>query len=71
MQIASAADFPKASPLTVTYHHHYHSTAATATSNTTTTTTLVQALRLCMGCMAHRGSRGIALPFIDHRARRG
>jgi hypothetical protein len=23
--------------------------------------TLVQALRLCTGCMAHRGSRGIAL----------
>jgi hypothetical protein len=27
--------------------------------------TLVQALRLCAGCMAHRGSRGIALPFQD------
>jgi len=33
--------------------------------------TLVQLLRLCMGCMAHRGSRGIALPFIDDGARRG
>ena len=33
--------------------------------------TLVQALRLCTGCMAHRGSRGIALPFHDHVTRRG
>ena len=33
--------------------------------------TLVQALRLCAGCMAHRGSRGIALPFHDHGARMG
>ena len=28
--------------------------------------TLVQALRLCTGRMAHRGSRGIALLFLDH-----
>jgi hypothetical protein len=28
--------------------------------------TLVQALRLCTGCTAHRGSRGITLPFHDH-----
>ena len=27
--------------------------------------TLVQALRLCTGRTAHRGSRGIALPFHD------
>ena len=33
--------------------------------------TLVQALRLCTECMAHRGSRGIALPFHDHGTRRG
>jgi hypothetical protein len=33
--------------------------------------TLVQALRLCTGHMAHRGSRGIALPFLDHSTRRG
>ena len=31
---------------------------------------LVQALRLCTGSTAHRGSRGIALPFHDHRTRR-
>jgi len=29
--------------------------------------TLVQALRLCRGRTAHRGSRGIALLFHDHR----
>ena len=29
--------------------------------------TLVQALRLCTGCTAHRGSRGIALLFHDQR----
>ena len=29
--------------------------------------TLVQALRLCTGRTAHRGSRGIALPFHDQR----
>ena len=32
--------------------------------------TLVQALRLCTGCMAYRGSRGIALSFHDHGTRR-
>jgi hypothetical protein len=29
--------------------------------------TLVQALRLCTGLTAHRGSRGIALLFHDQR----
>ena len=33
--------------------------------------TLVQALRLCTGRTAHRGSRGIALSFHDHGTRRG
>jgi len=33
--------------------------------------TLVQALRFCKGCMAHRGSRGIALLFLDHGTRKG
>ena len=33
--------------------------------------TLVQALRLCTGRTAHRGSRRIALPFLDHGTRRG
>ena len=33
--------------------------------------TLVQALRLCTGCPAYRGSRGIALAFHDHGSRRG
>ena len=33
--------------------------------------TLVQALRLCTGRTAHRGSRGIVLPFHDHDTRRG
>ena len=33
--------------------------------------TLVQALRLCTGRTAHRGSRGIALLFLDHGTRRG
>ena len=33
--------------------------------------TLVQALRLCTGRTAHRGSRSIALPFQDHGTRRG
>jgi len=32
---------------------------------------LVQALRLCIGRTAHRGSRGIALLFNDHGTRRG
>ena len=32
---------------------------------------LVQALRLCTGCTAHRGSRGIALHFHGHGTRRG
>jgi hypothetical protein len=33
--------------------------------------TLVQALRLCTGRTAHRGSRGIVLSFLDHGTRRG
>jgi hypothetical protein len=33
--------------------------------------TLAQALRLCTGCMAHRGNRGIAVLFYDHGSRRG
>jgi len=33
--------------------------------------TLVQALRLCTDRTAHRGSRGIALLFLDHGTRRG
>ena len=33
--------------------------------------TLVQALRLCTGRTAHRGSRGIALLFHDHGTRKG
>jgi len=33
--------------------------------------TLVQALRLCTGCTAHRGSRDIALLFLDHGTREG
>jgi len=32
--------------------------------------TLVQALRLCTGHTAHRGSRGIALLFYDHGTKR-
>ena len=33
--------------------------------------TLVQPLRLCTGRTAHRGSRGIALLFLDRGTRRG
>jgi hypothetical protein len=33
--------------------------------------TLLQALRLCTDRAAHRGSRGIALIFLDHGTRRG
>jgi hypothetical protein len=33
--------------------------------------TLVQALRLCTGRTAHRGSIGVALLFHDHGTRRG
>jgi hypothetical protein len=33
--------------------------------------TLLQALRLCTDRTAHRGSRGIALPFRDHGTRKG
>jgi len=33
--------------------------------------TLVQALRLCTDRTAHRGSRGIALLFLDHGTKRG
>jgi len=32
--------------------------------------TVVQALRLCTGCTAHRGSRSIALLFLNYSTRR-
>jgi hypothetical protein len=32
---------------------------------------ILQALRLCTGRTAHRGSRGIAVLFLDHDTRRG
>jgi len=32
---------------------------------------VVQALMLCTGRTAHRGSRGIAVLFLDHGTRRG
>ena len=34
-------------------------------------TLVLQALRLCTGRTVHRGSRGIALHFLDHGTRRG
>jgi hypothetical protein len=33
--------------------------------------TLVQAMRICTSPTAHRRSRGIALPFLNHSTRRG
>ena len=33
--------------------------------------TLIQGLMLCTGRIAHRGSRGIALLFLDYVTRRG
>ena len=33
--------------------------------------TLVQAPKLCTGRTAHKGSKGIALLFLDHGIRRG
>ena len=41
--------------------------SGSATSQKKIKYTLVQALRLCTGCAAHTGSRGIALLFLDHR----
>jgi len=35
------------------------------------TCNVVQALRLCTGCTAHRESGGIALLFLEHGSRRG
>ena len=48
-----------------------HETAAVITLVRKVKCTLVQALRLCTGRTALRGSRGIALPFHDHGTRRG
>ena len=45
--------------------------ANTFCTNVKVKVTLVQALRLCTGRTAHRGSRGIALPFHDHGTIRG
>ena len=43
----------------------------TALSKEKVKRTLVRALRLCTGCTAHRGSRGIALLFHDQRQQKG
>jgi hypothetical protein len=37
----------------------------------TGTEALYRPTRWSVGCTAHRGSRGIALPFLDHSTRRG
>jgi len=52
-------------------HKNIHSCARFwASYKHTARCTLVQALRLCTGRTAHRGSRGIDLPFHDHGTRR-
>ena len=45
--------------------------ATTFLNGKKTQCTLVQALRLCRGPTTHRGSRSIALLFLDHSTRRG
>ena len=45
--------------------------AWTGIKNVKVKCSLVQALRLCTGRAAHRGSRSIALLFLDHGIRRG
>ena len=45
--------------------------ATSGSKKVTVKVTLVQALRLCTGHMAHKGGRGIALPFQDHGTRTG
>ena len=47
-------------------HYHYFRSSTVKVKYT-----LVQALRLCTGRTAHRGSRGIALLFVDRGTRRG
>ena len=49
----------------------FNATAVSCKVKVKVKVTLVQALRLCTGRTAHRGSRGIALPFLDHGTRRG
>jgi hypothetical protein len=69
-------------PLTLCYNFHPHSLRnchhpVHHTPNTTCSKkrkvkcTLVQALKLCTGRTAHRGSRSIALLLLDHGTRRG
>jgi len=57
----------------VIYRGDAHETAVTRQllSGVKVNCTLVQALRLCTGRTAYRGSRRIALPFLDHGTRRG
>ena len=52
-------------------HHKKTVTMTSPAEGKRVKSTLVQALRLCTGRTAHRGSRGIALLFIDHGTRRG
>jgi hypothetical protein len=52
-------------------HLDYHFCCPLLTGYKKVKCTLVQALRLCTGRTAHRGSRGIALLLLDHGTRRG
>ena len=54
----------------ITYFHHNHHHHVITSVKVKVKCTLVQALRLCTGRTAHRGSRGIALLFQDHGTRR-
>jgi len=55
----------------INFHNKWPPVCDVLTHKSKVKGTLIQALRLCIGHTAHRGSRGIALPFHDHGTRRG
>ena len=56
---------------TQTYRRKIHHATEPTSYKVKVKFTLVQALRFCTGRTAHRGSRGIALLFLDHGTRKG
>jgi len=77
MKLSASQDAFTSSTLLTAYPYNSTSYIFSSTASLNNTLlfffkcTLVQALRLCTGRTAHRGSRGIALLFHDHGNRRG
>jgi len=70
-QVRKISPSPGFDPRTVQPVASHYTDCATQPTHYMVKCTLGQALMLCTGRTAHRGNRGIAVPFLDHGTRRG